>query len=245
MNLEWFQTKFNSLDTIIKQAQKDISFLKEEATKSGFYFTNGEFKKPETILAYVLKYAYYSTYVGEKGAMYNGAEYAESLDYDDIVIDIKAWGEELIALQEKAVKCFEEATPGPSYKPNPMTSEEFESVFKKYSPYLPEGLDYPSLQDWKYRKTTSGFYASPSKMIDTVSYDTERYIKDCTEFIQCFSYENNQISYRYNGRSRQEEFVNNSGFTIGLFEAKYIDTFKEVSYEDEFDVYSHADEVKW
>jgi hypothetical protein len=126
-----------------------------------------------------------------------------------------------------------------------MTSEENETVFEKYSNYFPEYIAYPQLKSYKYQKRTSGLYVSPSKMIDSVTYDTERHIKDCAEFIECFTYENDQISYRYASDGDQGECVNDSGFTIGLYDEKYIDTFKEKSYEDKFDVYGHCGSVKW
>ena len=173
--------------------------------------------------------------------MYDGVQYA----YEIEEIDIKALGEEIIALKEKALRSALEATPGVNYKPNPMTPEEFEDIFKKYKDYFPEWISYPQLKSWKYQKKTSGLYISPSKMVDTITYDIERYIKDCTEFIECFSYENDQISYRYSGDNLPESCVDDSGFTIGSYDKKYIDTFVEKSYEDEFDVYSHGDSVKW
>lgn len=242
MELSEYQTQYDALQVIINEANKNVSFLKENAKDFGFYFSNNEFKKSKTILAYVVRCAYYDTYVGEKGAMYRGCEYAEEINDN---LDIKALGEEVIALKEKSFKCAQEATPGPNYKPNPITSEEFELVFKKYSKYFPEYISYPQLKSYKYKKKGSSFYSSPSDVIDTTSFDREKHIKDCTKFIECFTYEYEQISYRYSGGNRPEECVDDSGFTIGKYDKKYIDIFEETSYEDEFDVYYHAGKVKW
>ena len=242
MELSEYQNQYDTLQVIIKETNELITNLKDKAKLSGFYFADNKFKKPKTILGCVVKYAYYSRYVVEAGAMFDGDEYAYRLKDK---LDIKALGEELLTLKAKSAKCEEEATPGVNYKHNPMTSEEYEDVFKKYYHYFPEHISYPQLKSYKYQKRTSGLYVSSSEMVDTVTYDTERHIKDCAEFIKLFSYENDQISYRYASGNDQGECVNDSGFTIGLYDEKYIDTFIEKSYEDKFDVYCYGDSVKW
>lgn len=242
MKLKDFQDKFNSYTEVIANSKKSISELKKEALSLGFYFADGTFKSNSTAIGCVYNYAYYSRYVGEKGAMYDGADYACTIDQ---TLDIEALGLELNVLKEKALKSMKEATPGPGWIPNPMTPEEFENFFKKFDEYYPEYISYPILKSWKYQKEKSDIYTSSNTLSKVYSYDTERFIKDCTDFIECFEYENGRINYRYCGRSRPEECVNGSGFTIGLFDKQYLDTYKEESYEDKFDVYNHRDTIEW
>ena len=55
MELEEYQSKYNALETIIKEANKNISALKADAKNHGFYFADNQFKIPKTILACVVR----------------------------------------------------------------------------------------------------------------------------------------------------------------------------------------------
>lgn len=239
MKLEEYQKELNNLLNIIYNSNKLINELKDKAKLDGFYCTHGTFDKYEKVMGYVSKYAYYTRYVAEAGSMYNGGQQAYRIED----IDIKQLGKELLALKEKALKSEEEATPGVNYKPNPMTNWEFEKVFKQYEEFYPEGLYYPKIED--YKNKTYGFYTSPSSMTETATYNFEKYIEACTDFIECFTYENDKISYRFAGTSRPQNFVDDSGFDLGFYDSEYLDNFNNNSYEDEFDVYSHRGKVEW
>ena len=51
-----------------------------------------------------------------------------------------------------------------------------------------------------------------------------------------------KISFRYAGSDDQGEYVDGSGFTLGPFSKKYIDKYKSISFDDEFDADSG---VEW
>jgi len=232
MTIEEYQHQYDIIQATIKAGKEAIKSLTEGAKADGFYLKDNKFKKSGTILAWVSRYAYYSRYVGEAGAMYNGSDFADiiegtELDFEKTILDLEHLK---IDVAESRI----------------LTSDDFERVFFPLRKYFPDYISYPQEKSWEYKKESPGLEPKNSNnKSKIITYDTEQYLEDCKEFLECITYANGILSYRYSGRSDQGELVNDSGFDIGYYDEKYIDNFKEHSYDDKFDVYSHAGEVKW
>jgi hypothetical protein len=239
MTITEYQSKYDFLQNTIKDFKFQLKSLIESAKIDEFYIKNDKFKKSGKVLAYVCREAYYSRYVGEAGAMYNGSDTAgtiDDLDFEKII-------DNLLFLK---LRIAEPYFSGHEDLNRPFTSEDFEKVFLPLRSYFPQYIGYPQEKSWEYKKELPNLQPKNSNnKSKIVTYDTERYIKDCKEFLECITYTDGILSYRYSGESDQGELVNDSGFDIGYYDEKYIDNFKDTSYEDKFDVYCHADEVKW
>lgn len=215
-NVTYYQSQLNSLNELKKTVESQISDLINAASKEGINLINNKFKKTGQIIGCVVRWAYYDTYVGEKGAMYRGGDYA--FNAEDELTGCGGPKEQFEDLYQTIITLKQAEN---------ITEEQFTELFGRLKWFFPEYLRPPGKGDYQYKR-------SPNK-----------FIKDCKKIFEDLTAENNKISYRYSGESEPGECVDGSGFDLGYFDEVYIENFNEDSYEDEFDVFSWKDEISW
>lgn len=212
------QSGYDEVTCKIKALTAERDALVKEAEKSGFFFKNGRISANEIVIGTISKWAYYSKYVGEKGAMYDYGDSAYELE-----LDFEALKSKVIALKARS--------------PKEITLEEYLSVFKSFRDELGEHLeisDEESLiqKNWYIQQKT------PEKI-------PEKILQDCEMYFAMLSYDtlDDKLKFRYKGSSDQEEYVNDSGFDIGAYEKRFLEQYKGESFVDEFDAF--GDSVEW
>jgi hypothetical protein len=214
----FWQEKVDSLGEQIKVLKDQQEEIKKEAALNGFFFNAKKFVPNLIVIGVITKWAYYSKYVGEKGAMYN---------YDnsafEIEIDFEALKTKVNALKAKP--------------PKEVELSEYFSIFATVSDFMGECLDISTeksmiARNWWWNQ----------KHPDKIS---EKVRSDCEKYFAMFSYEpaEDKVKFRYMGSSNQEEYVNGSGFDIGAYESRFLETYKGENFSDKFDAFDR--EVKW
>lgn len=218
----YYQIQLNSLNEFKESVESQIADLIKSASLEGINLINNKFKKTGQIIGCVVRWAYYDTYVGEKGAMYRGGDYAFNASNEESGYSHGISDEQFQSLYQTIIALKQYAVLGEN-----ITEEQFTELFERLKWFFPEYLRPPGKGDYEYKK-------KPNK-----------FIKDCKTIFEDLTAENNKISYRYSGESEPGECVDGSGFDLGYFDEVYIENFNEDSYEDEFDVFSWKDEISW
>lgn len=213
--MKQFQDYQNELDAINKQIAElklKKADLNAEIEEHGYYVVDNKVKKTERVWGAIVKWLYYSRYVGDgKGALHDYSEFSTTLndtEYNALINAYKSKNlEELCDLLSRG----------------DLLGERYDIKIKKtrwdYSGRGPSTqIPIPEAQiKAKEEKLWSMF-----SLVDTGIGE--------------------ELSFRYAGSDDQGEYVDGSGFTLGPFSKKYIDKYKSISFDDEFDADSG---VEW
>jgi hypothetical protein len=217
-HIKSYQDYQNELDNLNKQMAElkaKRTELEADLEENGYYVKNNKVQKTEKVWGAIVKWSYYSQYVGEKGSMHDHYQHATTVndkDYHDIISAYKA--KDLDKLDDLLGS-------------NGLIGENFSLIVPKTR------YDHNAskvLFDVNGNKTsTSGYVPIPA---DKIKAQEDRKL---AMFTLTDTGLGEELSFRYKGSSDQGETVNDSGFTLGPFSKKYIDNYKSYSEEDDFD----------
>ena len=221
MTQEEYQSKLDALKAEKKKLDDQKSEIVKALKKDGFFLDGSTVRKVEAVYGSITEWRYYSRYVGEKGAMYDGGGGAMELpnftdeDYNRIV---------------NLINNYEIS----SAKSSNMTDDEVIAETEWFDEFLAhEGIGtehfsfMPSTFYWDYSGGSS----------KKVELSKSQIRKECCDNLDMLSIEaDGTIKWQYSGSDDQGELCDDDTyFTIGKYTTDFLKNFKSYDYNDQFE----------